>query len=160
MKKSLLAALFAAASISALPAAESLGEMIRGAGHGAIVGTWVDEASGGQAVKVTYDWKIKDHALTSTVVTGERISTALIGIDPETGDVLHTGYDNRGGTIAGRWDGDDKSAILEATYIDSEQTERSFVITHTFISEDKLRVTMRPADSEGGTEITLVRASG
>ena len=159
MKITLLATLASLVALAATSTAQSLGDTIREAGHEAIIGTWVDEASGGQAVKVVYGWTVKDHAITSTVTTGERTSIAMIGIDPDSGDILHTGYDNRGGMISGRWDGDETSAILEATHIDTEKNERSFVVTHTFIDENKIKVNMRPADSEDGTEIVLVRSS-
>lgn len=159
MKTILLTTLFAFSSLAATQAADSLGDKIREAGHEAILGTWVDETSGGQAVKVVYSWTIKDHAISSTVTTGDRISTAIIGIDPESGDILHTGYDNNGGTISGRWDASDDSAILEATLIDGEQSERSFVVTHTFVDKDKIRIRMRAADSADSNEIILVRAS-
>ena len=100
MKKTLLA--LSAVAALALPAsAETLGDMLREAGHEAIIGTWTDEASG--SVTVTYAWSIEDHAIALTVNMGERVSKAIIGIDPETGDVVHNGYDNQGGSTTGRW---------------------------------------------------------
>lgn len=150
-------ALFVLASSSSLHA-ETLAEHLEAAELGALIGTWVDEDSSGEAVTITYNWQIKDHALAMTVKTQNRTSFALIGIDPKSGDVVHTSIDNKGGAGAGKWAEEDGVATLTITVVDSEKKERTLKVTHKIVDENKkLEIGMKNVENDEGGEVTLVR---
>jgi len=137
--------------------ADTLGEILEKAELGALIGTWVDPDSQGEQITLTYAWRIKDHALGMTAKTSNRTSEALIGVNPKTGEVVHTTVDSKGGAGLGTWGEEDGVATLTLTVVDAEGEERNLKITHKIVENKNLVVGMKNADTDEGGEITLVR---
>ncbi|MFP6855939.1 MAG: hypothetical protein VCA73_01600 [Roseibacillus sp.] len=156
---SLLTALCSLAAFTLVPAAgaDTLAEKLEEVGLGALIGTWVDPDSNGDQITVTYTWRVKDHALGMSVKTPNRTSEALIGLDPRTGEVIHTTHDDKGGSGGGKWAEENDVATLTLTVIDSEKKETLLKITHKIVDNKQLVVGMKRADNDEGGEITLVR---
>ncbi len=156
---SLLTALCSLAAFTLVPAAgaDTLAEKLEEVGLGALIGTWVDPDSNGDQITVTYTWRVKDHALGMSVKTPNRTSEALIGLDPRTGEVIHTTHDDKGGSGQGKWAEENDVATLTLTVIDSEKKETNLRITHKIVDNKQLVVGMKRADNDEGGEITLVR---
>ncbi len=156
---SFLTALCSLAAFTLGPAAgaDTLAEKLEEVGLGALIGTWVDPDSNGDQISVTYTWRVKDHALGMSVKTPNRTSEALIGLDPKTGEVIHTTHDDKGGSGQGKWAEENDVATLTLTVIDSEKKETNLRITHKIVDNKQLVVGMKRADNEEGGEITLVR---
>jgi hypothetical protein len=156
---SLLTALCSLAAFTLVPAAgaDTLAEKLEEVGLGALIGTWVDPDSNGDQITVTYTWRVKDHALGMSVKTPNRTSEALIGLDPRTGEVIHTTHDDKGGSGQGKWAEENDVATLTLTVIDSEKKETNLKITHKIVDNKQLVVGMKRADNDEGGEITLVR---
>ena len=156
---SLLTALCSLAAFTLVPAAgaDTLAEKLEEVGLGALIGTWVDPDSNGDQITVTYTWRVKDHALGMSVKTPNRTSEALIGLDPKTGEVIHTTHDDKGGSGQGKWAEENDVATLTLTVIDSEKKETNLKITHKIVDNKQLVVGMKRADNDEGGEITLVR---
>jgi hypothetical protein len=154
-----LAAVLAAlllATPSASRAADSLGAKMREARADRILGTWVDEDTGGEVVRVTYAWRIADHALAISFKSPHRESEALVGIDPKSGDVAHVAIDSEGGAAIGKWTGEGESAILELKRTAPDGSESTVRISQRFEGDDRLVVEMSSASGEGGS-VVLVR---
>ncbi|MFP6867298.1 MAG: hypothetical protein VCA35_15250 [Roseibacillus sp.] len=156
---SFLTALCSLAAFTLGPAAgaDTLAEKLEEVGLGALIGTWVDPDSNGDQITVTYTWRVKDHALGMSVKTPNRTSEALIGLDPKTGEVIHTTHDDKGGSGQGKWAEENDVATLTLTVIDSEKKETNLRITHKIVDNKQLVVGMKRADNDEGGEITLVR---
>ncbi|MFM1561314.1 MAG: hypothetical protein ACKJSK_18545 [Roseibacillus sp.] len=156
---SLLTALCSLAAFTLVPVAgaDTLAEKLEEVGLGALIGTWVDPDSNGDQITVTYTWRVKDHALGMSVKTPNRTSEALIGLDPKTGEVIHTTHDDKGGSGQGKWAEENDVATLTLTVIDSEKKETLLKITHKIVDNKQLVVGMKRADNDEGGEITLVR---
>ncbi len=156
---SLLTALCSLAAFTLGPAAgaDTLAEKLEEVGLGALIGTWVDPDSNGDQITVTYTWRVKDHALGMSVKTPNRTSEALIGLDPRTGEVIHTTHDDKGGSGQGKWAEENDVATLTLTVIDSDKKETNLKITHKIVDNKQLVVGMKRADNDEGGEITLVR---
>lgn len=137
--------------------AQSLGAMMRETGFDRLIGTWGDQESNGERIKVTFAWRLKEHAVGVSAKMGERHSEALIGIDPRSGDVLHVGVDDNGGAISGKWSEEEGNAVLEIEMIQSDGEERAAKIVHKFVSADEIKVSMTNADNGEEASMTLVR---
>jgi hypothetical protein len=153
-----LAALAALALACPVPclAADSLGALMRESNAEKIIGTWVDEDTGGEVVRVTYAWRIADHALAVSAKTHERSSEALVGIDPKTGNVTHIAIDSEGGAAIGRWSSEDGAAVLELKRTAPDGTESSMRLTQRFEGDDRIAVTLSSSSGNQGS-IVLVR---
>ena len=152
----LLVALFSIFSFTAAKA-ENLADILEASELGALLGTWVDEDSNGDAITVTYAWRLKGHALGMSVKTANRSSEALIAVDPKSGNVVHVSADDKGGIGHGTWGEEDGVATLTLKVVDAEKKERNLKITHKIIDNKKLVVGFKSADTDEGAEITLVR---
>ena len=68
--------------------AQNLGEILESGGLGALIGTWVDQDTNGQAISLTYTWRIKNRVLGLSIRMPGDNSEALIAVDPESGEVM------------------------------------------------------------------------
>ncbi len=137
--------------------AENLGEILERAELGALTGTWVDEDSNGEAVTVTYTWRIRNHVLGLSVKSPEMRSEAMIAVDPRSGDVVHASANDEGGIGQGKWAEENGVATLTLKVVNADQEKMTLKITHRIVDNKQLVVGMKEADSSEGEEITLVR---
>src|SRR5262249_40006166 len=69
----------------------------------------------------TFAWKIKDVLIESAHSDPSDGSVALIGVNPETGEVFHNGADRGGSMFAGHWDfSPDGDATLNISYVNTD----------------------------------------
>ncbi|MDB4697408.1 hypothetical protein OAF29_11100, partial [Akkermansiaceae bacterium] len=78
-----IAALSASFTVSNLQA-QTLGDVMKEAGIEKMLGTWVDADTNGENFKLSYKWKIKNHAVEVSLKTQENTSSALIVFDQES----------------------------------------------------------------------------
>lgn len=76
--------------------------MLRESGWDWILGTWVDEDTNGDSVKITYAWRFEDRVVEVTSKTGKLETVGLVGVNAKTGEVHHLGADNQGGGCLGK----------------------------------------------------------
>ncbi len=160
MKMSLSLAILCALLVSAFAPslrAGNLAEILEESELGSLIGTWVDEDSNGEGITITYTWQVKDHALGMSVRTPNRTSVALIGIDPKSGEVIHTTLDSKGGAGRGTWGEEDGVATLTLTVSDAEKKETKLKITHKIVDNKRLEIGMKNVENDQGGEVTLVR---
>ena len=103
MKNSTLFALVLSAMFlisGASSRAENLAEILESAGLGTLIGTWVDQDTNGQAISLTYTWRIEDRVLGLSIKVPGDNSEGLIAVDPESGEVMHVSADENGGVGA------------------------------------------------------------
>lgn len=136
--------------------ADNLGDMLREAGWGKMIGTWVDADTKGENIQVRYAWKYKNHAIQVTSKMGELQSTSLIGLNAKTGEVFLTGVNNRGGASIGKWVEQDGDAVLEAAFVSESGEEGSMQFRHHLKDDDTMIVTV-PRENGDEMKITLVR---
>ena len=73
---------------------KTLSEVLERADWNRLVGTWVDEGSKGEGLKMSVTWKIKDRVLESESIDPRRTSVSLISVNAQNGDVFHVGADS------------------------------------------------------------------
>ena len=84
--------------------AKTLGDVLKESKWDGIIGTWVDPETKGQNMKVTYAWKVKDHAILVTGTAFGTNSVAIMGRNAKDGTVFHVGADSKGTSVLGKWD--------------------------------------------------------
>ena len=68
-------------------------------------------------------------------------SVGLIGVNPETGEVFHTGADRSGTMFTGKWDlSSAKDAVLDLSYANTDAQKGSLKIRYRLIDDDTLEV--------------------
>ena len=136
-------------------AAENLGEMLRESGWDRILGTWVDQDTNGDTVKITYAWKFKDRVVEVNSKAGDLETVGLIGVNAKTGEVHHLGADNQGGGSIGKWSLEDGDAVLELAFVTGEGKEGGMKIRQDLKDDNTLVLTVEAPEP---ITLTLIRA--
>ena len=122
--------------------AETLGDVLKESKWDGIIGTWVDPETKGQNMKVTYAWKVKDHAILVTGTAFGTNSVAIMGRSAKDGTVFHVGADSKGTSVLGEWDFKDGDAILGLGFVSGEGVEGVMQIRYTMKDENSLVVSV------------------
>lgn len=127
-------------------AAETLKEKLKEAGWDGVIGTWVDEATGGKRYTSTYVWKIQDRVIEITTKSPDNETVALMGVNAKTGQVFHMGADKQGASSIGEWKIDaDGSAVLHLLFTGGDGAEGVLQMRHMLVGKDKMEVTVQLA---------------
>lgn len=137
--------------------AQTLGDVMKEAGIEKMLGTWVDADTNGENFKLSYKWKIKDHAVELSLKTQESTSSALIVFDQESEQVLQMGVNSEGALGRGTWTAQDGSAVLDLTQTNADGQEVELTITHTIADKNSLTVGFEMQSTGDTGEISLVR---
>jgi len=137
--------------------AENLGEILERAELGALVGTWVDEDSNGEAISLTYAWRIENYVLALSVKRPNNNSEAMIAVDPKTGEVVHVTANEKGGMGRGKWVEENGVATLILKVANAEKEEMALKITHRIVDNKQLVVGIKNVETDEGGEMILVR---
>ena len=122
--------------------AETLGDVLKESKWGGIIGTWVDPETKGQNAKVTYAWKVKDHAILVTGASFGTTSMGMIGRNAKDGTVFHVGADSKGTSVLGKWDFKDREAILGLGFVSGEGVEGVMQIRYTMKDKNTVVVSL------------------
>ena len=122
--------------------AKTLGDTLRESKWDGIIGTWVDPETKGQNMKVTYAWKVKDHAILVTGTAFGTNSVAIMGRSAKDGTVFHVGADSKGTSVLGKWDFKDGDAILGLGFVSGEGVEGVMQIRYTMKDENTVVVSL------------------
>ena len=122
--------------------AKTLGDVLRESKWDGIIGTWVDPKTKGQNRKITYAWKVKDHAILVTGATFGTNSVAIMGRNAKDGSVFHAGTDSKGTSVLGKWEFKDGEAILSLGFATGEGVEGVMQIRYTKKDENTVVVSV------------------
>ena len=122
--------------------AKTLGDVLKESKWDGIIGTWVDPETKGQNAKVTYAWKVKDHAILVTGTAFGTNSVAIMGRNAKDGTVFHVGTDSKGTSGLGKWDFKDGDAILGLGFVSGEGVEGVMQIRYTMKDENTVVVSL------------------
>ena len=122
--------------------AETLGDVLKESKWDGIIGTWVDPETKGQNMKVTYAWKVKDHAILVTSSMYGTNSVAIMGRSAKDGTVFHVGADSKGTSVLGKWEFKDGEAILGLGFVSGEGVEGVMQIRYTMKDENTVVVSI------------------
>ena len=166
MKKllSLIAALALTTGISTR--AENLGDIVAAQGCEWIIGNWEDAATGGQVLKLTYEWRLNKHAIAMKAQTTETEAEGLIARNPKNGDVGYIAVDNRGGGAMGMVTRDDEGRVVIKATIQRPGRDPSRIgVVHEKKDASTIKVTVHEVSESGELgeikeSIELVRKKG
>ena len=122
--------------------AETLGDVLKESKWDGIIGTWVDPETKGQNRKVTYAWKVKDHAILVTGTAFGTNSVAIMGRSAKDGTVFHVGADSKGTSVLGKWDFKDGDAILGLGFVSGEGVEGVMQVRYTLKDKNTVVVSV------------------
>jgi hypothetical protein len=122
--------------------AKTLGDALRESKWDGIIGTWVDPKTKGQNRKVTYAWKVKDHAILVTGTAFGTNSVAIMGRNAKDGTVFHAGTDSKGTSVLGKWEVKDGEAILGLGFATREGVEGVMQVRYTMKDENTVVVSV------------------
>jgi hypothetical protein len=122
--------------------AKTLGDALRESKWEGIIGTWVDPETKGQNKKITYAWKVKDHAILATGAGSGTNSVAIMGRNAKDGTVYHVGADHKGTSVLGKWVFKSGVAVLELGFVTGEGVEGVMKIRYVKKDENSLTVSL------------------
>ena len=122
--------------------AKTLGDTLRESKWDGIIGTWVDPETKGRNNKVSYAWKVKDHAILATGAAFGTNSVAIMGRNAKDGTVYHVGADDKGTSVLGKWTFKDDNAVLELGFVTGEGLEGAMKIRYTKKEENTMVVSL------------------
>jgi len=122
--------------------AKTLGDTLRESKWDRIIGTWVDPKTKGQNRKVTYAWKVEDHAILATGTAFGTNSVAIMGRNAKDGTLFHVGTDSKGTSGLGKWEVKDGEAILGLAFVTGEGVEGVMQRRYTKKDENTLVVSI------------------
>jgi hypothetical protein len=122
--------------------AQTLGDVITENGWDPIIGTWVDEKSGGESIKMTYRWKFEGTVIETTYSGNGSESVGLIGRNPKNGEIFNISANSKGGGSIGKWTFSGLDATLEASFVTHAGNEGSVKIQMHLESKDALVLTI------------------
>ena len=137
----LLTAVLALGSFPAV-AADNLGNVLRESGWDRILGTWVDAETQGAKSKITYAWRFKNQVVEATSQEGHKESVALMGHNPNKGEVFHVSVDDGGGSSIGRWTFEKDEATLGLLFVTGTGEEGALQIRQKLEDADTMIVTV------------------
>lgn len=131
-------------SSSQANAAETLKDKLKEAGWDGVIGTWVDEATGGKGYTSTYAWKIQDRVIEVHTKDATNETVALMGVNAKNGQVFHMGADKQGASSLGEWKVDaDGSAVLNLVFTGGDGAQGALQMRHKLVGEDKMEITVQ-----------------
>ena len=128
--------------------AETLGDVLKESKWDGIIGTWVDPETKGQNAKVTYAWKVKDHAILVTGTSFGTNSVAIMGRNAKDGTVFHVGADSKGTSVLGKWEVKEGEAILGLGFVSGEGVEGVMQIRYTMKDKNTMVVSVEGVTPE------------
>ena len=150
-------ALTAAPSATAQEAAaqaQTLGDVLREYGWDQVIGTWVDEETKGEGLKLTYKWRFEDHVVELTSRSPQEETVAIMGRNAQNGDIFQCGATSRGGSSLGKWEMVDGDAVLGLGFTGGDGQQGGMRIRHHLESDDVLLLTI---EAEEPIKIKMVR---
>ena len=149
MKSMIIYGAFAAAlglSTTHVSAADTLMDKLKASGWDGIIGTWVDEETGGKNNTTTYAWKIKDRVIEVNTKDPGNETVSLMGVNAGNGQVFMVGADKQGASSLGEWKIDGKGyAVLNIAFTGADGQPGTLQIQHRLVSKDKLEITIQLA---------------
>ncbi|MGI8604775.1 MAG: hypothetical protein ACR2OZ_17535 [Verrucomicrobiales bacterium] len=146
---SLLAALALFDAPASLKGAETLGQLVAAKGFEWMIGNWADKASDGQAIKLTYEWRLDKHAVAVKLESPERKSEGFMARNPKSGDVGYVAVDNRGGGALGKVTADEDKLVLKVNYQRSNGESGRLGVVHEKKDDDTMKVTLHKVEEDG-----------
>ncbi len=144
-----------AIAVPNVASAENLADRLREAKWDHVIGTWVDEDSGGEAFQLAFAWKFEDQLIEVTSKYEDRESVALMGINGKSRNVFHMGADNQGGSVRGNWNVEENGdAVLKAEYTLADGKEGEMSIRFQRVDTD---TTVMKIETTEPIEVRLVR---
>jgi YVTN family beta-propeller protein len=139
------------------PKPKTLAESLKRSGWDRLVGTWVDEGSRGDGLKMTVKWKIKDRVVEMESIDPGRTSVSLISINAASGDIFQVGADSTGSSHLGTWKFQKTGyAVLNLGYTDGNGTQGEITLRYKLVDDDTLDFTFALPQP---IHVRLIRAS-
>jgi hypothetical protein len=149
MKRLVVLAVAALAAVSTTVRGESLGDLIAQHGVGWIIGNWADKATGGQGLKVSFEWRLDKHAVAVKVQTPARQAEGIIARNPKSGDVGYVAVDNQGGGALGKFSEEDGKVVLKLSYQAGDGESGRLAIVHEKVEGDSIKISIHKLDESG-----------
>ncbi|QDT60532.1 hypothetical protein SV7mr_30560 [Stieleria bergensis] len=104
-----------------LPKPKTLADALKRSGWDRLIGTWVDEGSKGEGLKLSFQWKIKNRVIEAESIDPARSSVSLVSVNAANGDIFQVGADSTGSCHLGTWTFEkDDAAVLNLGYTDGD----------------------------------------
>ena len=139
------------------PKPKTLADALKRSGWDRLSGTWVDEGSKGEGLKLSFQWKIKDRVIEAESIDPARSSVSLISVNAANGDVFQVGADSTGSSHLGTWTfKKDDAAVLNLSHTDGDGTQGQITLRYKLTDDDTLDFTLELPQP---IHIRLIRAS-
>jgi len=136
-------------------AADTLKSKLKDAGFDGIIGTWLEQGSGGKNYAAAYTWKIEDRVIEVRTKDPNNETVALMAVNASNGQIFQAGADKQGASSLGEWKIDvDGSAVLSLIVTGGDGGQFPLEIRHKMMGQDKMQVTIQLPEP---IRMTLVR---
>lgn len=116
MLKRITIALIGLGFFSNVQAQENLADRMKEGQVEWLMGNWKGQDPDGNTIQVSFSWAIKNWVVATHYKSREQESHAIVAVDPQSGEVKHTGYDGQGNRASGVWTAEEGGAILKLDY--------------------------------------------
>lgn len=123
-------------------AAADLGEILRESGCDWIIGHWEDAGTESEKNKVSFSWRFEGKVVELVLREKEGENVSLMGYNPKTEEVFHVSADNQGGSSVGKWTFENRTAVLDLSFVTSDKQEGSMRIRHEYKDDNTMTVTI------------------
>ena len=125
------------------PKPKTLADALKRSGWDRMIGTWIDEGSKGEGLKLSFEWKIKGRVLEAKSIDPGRTSVSLISVNAANGDTFQVGADSTGSSHLGTWSfKKNDEAVLSLGYTDGDGTQGQITLRYELIDDDTLDFTL------------------
>ncbi len=136
---------------------KTLADVLKRSGWDRLIGTWVDEASQGEGLKLSFQWKIKERVIEAESIDPSRTSVSLISLNAANGDTFQVGADSTGSSNLGTWTfKKDDAAVLNLGYTDGDGNKGQITLRYQLTDDDTLDFTLATARP---IQVRLIRAA-
>ena len=146
MKKLLLTLITCSAFI--VNAQAPLGEMMKENGIDWILGSWKAEQDG-NTMALSYKWSVEGHVISSHLKMGSNESFGVIGINPKSGKVEQSGFNNKGEKVTGEWMPFGDLPLLKFQTSNESGEERSMAVAFKKVDDETIELQIYSVDDSG-----------
>ena len=147
MKKLLLIPIFLCTSLLSVSQA-SFAEMLKENGIEWIIGKWKAELDG-NTMTLNYKWAVEGHAISTHVKLPDSESFGVIGINPKTGKVEQSGFNNKGQKVTGEWMPWGDLPLLKRSTVSDSGEERTMAVAFRKIDDETIELQIISVDEDG-----------
>jgi len=137
-------------AVCSLPAGaqQRLGDFVANGGYDWVIGKWVVSSDNGK-IELEYRWALDRYVVLAELRTVDYRYSGIIMLDPDRGEVVEAGADDKGGTVKGDWTDEGGDLVYRLQHTDSDGNVKKIHIVYAKVDADTITIAMYGVDNSG-----------